>query len=85
MSPTHEPALLSWLEPTKKHQREHEFAALANPKKCTRIAARPGVDDEAGQNDLYTPIDSKNGHIRLLTIRPGTFESPLKVNLDKYY
>ncbi|EUC49330.1 hypothetical protein COCMIDRAFT_52799, partial [Bipolaris oryzae ATCC 44560] len=33
----------------------------------------------------YAPINSKKGYIRLLTIQPRAFDSPLEVNLYKYY
>jgi hypothetical protein len=62
-------------------------ASLSEPttKKRSRDTAIPSAITVETHRYQYPPVDTRNGQIRLLTIRPGSFGCPLEVTLDKSY
>ncbi|KAJ5024898.1 heterokaryon incompatibility protein-domain-containing protein [Bipolaris maydis] len=80
MSARNQPAQSPAFESTKKRPLETE---------CTldySVKRHRTTDSQITEEDFnYIPINSKEGYVRILTIQPGEFESPLEVDLDKCY
>jgi hypothetical protein len=77
MSTGNQTAQAASLKSSKKRQRDTAETVASDGRKRPKVIA--------GEAYYYAPIDSKKGHIRLLTIQPGAFGSPLEVDLDKSY
>lgn len=76
---------MSPLEPTKNPECSLSFKCTAGANAKDRFSSTREVAESPVRSHVYIPINSENGQIRLLTIEPGAFESPLQIDLEKTY
>lgn len=74
---------MSLLEQREKRSLESECTADADGNKRFKPTALQQVAEKTTKRHVYNPINSEQGHVRLLTIKAGVFGSPLQVDLEK--